>query len=90
MSTEHALCPRTVQIEWPSPSPPREERAGERRPSSLPVHADSHVHGARFAPQNRPGGVAFSLSSAGGEGPGEEAVPLAGSWGGGRHIYRPL
>jgi hypothetical protein len=44
LSTEHALCPRTVQTERFSPSPPREERAGERRPSSLPVHGEE----ARF------------------------------------------
>ena len=49
----------------------------------MPVHADSHVHRARFAPQNRPDRAVFSLSSAGGEGWGEEAVFPGGSWGGG-------
>ena len=45
---------------------------------------DFPVHGTRFVPQNRPDRAVFSLSSAGGEGWGEEAVFLAGSWGGGR------
>jgi hypothetical protein len=37
---ERALCPRTLQTAWSSPSPPREERAGERRPFFSRAHGE--------------------------------------------------